>query len=183
MIALRGNLYHGAITTVAGTNGTLVRDIEARVIPFEVGLGGRVMSLGIARDKMRVIDGGDERFALDVRFRDFTASGLALAMAPYQLDGGGFAPDGTGADTRMSLRAGTPMIVRPVVSTGLYLYVKSAVLMTPRMIAQYSDELPALDAQSIRFLATRSGTDTEPAWFIGTPAQIAGSYSGLTAGS
>lgn len=181
MIALRGNLYHGSITAVSGSSGTLVRDIEARVIPFEVGLGGRLMSAGIARDKMKVLDGGDERFAIDVRFRDFSASGLALAMAPYELDSGGFAPDGTGAATRMAIRSGASMIVRPVDSSGLYLYVKSAALMTPRMIAQYSDELPALDAQTVRFMATRSGTDSEPAWFIGTPAQIAGAYAGLEA--
>jgi len=183
MIALRGRLYTGTITTVAGSNGTQQVDVEARILPFVVNTGGRTFRAGREGDKTRVFSTGPERFALDIAFRQFTADVMSLAMAPYELDGGGYSPDGTGAETRNKERTGTAMIIRPVDATGLYLYVKRAVLFTTEMIVKYSDDLPALDGQTVRFIATRLATDTEPAWFLGTPAQIAAAYAGLAAGT
>jgi|GEM_PF-5577768 len=183
MIALRGRLYTGSITTVAGSNGTQMVDVEGRVLPFVVNTGGRVFNAGRERDKTRVLSTGPERFAIDLRIRQFTADAMSLAMSPYELDGGGYSPEGTGAETRNKERTGTAMIIRPMVASGLYLYVKRAVLFTTEMTVQYSDDLPALDGQTVRFLATRLATDTEPAWFLGTPAQVAASYADLTAGT
>lgn len=183
MIALRGKLYTGEITTVSGDDGTEVQDIDARVIPITFGPRQRVFGRGWEMDKATVIGGGASKALLiDLRVRQFTAASFDLILAPYKLDGGGYAPDGTGAEGRNETRSGAAMIVRPVDTNGLYLYVPNATLAPLPIVAQYSDDAPSLDGQSIQFVATRGENSTEPAWMLGTPAQIASVYSGLSAG-
>lgn len=183
MIAVNGNIYTGSITSVAGSSGTQIENIEGRVIPVISKTSQRVFNAGRERDKATVIGGGSiESLMLELRPRTFDAATLDLILSPYRLTAGGYASDGAGVEGAGAIRDGVAVIVRPV-DTGLYLYMPNAVLVAQPITMQYSPDAPSLDGQSIAFMATRGADSTEPAWAIGTPGQISALYSGLSAGA
>jgi hypothetical protein len=184
MIAVNGTIWTGDISAVAGSSGTQIENVEGRVMPLTITTRQRQFVTNWGRDALSVFGGGAfASMVVELRAREIGSALLDLILAPYKVTGGGYASGGTGVEVAHEARGGVKLLVRPVDSSGLYLYLPNATLSPLPIIAQYSDDAPMLDGQSVQFAAAKTATSTEPAWYWGTPAQIAAAYSDLSAGA
>lgn len=183
VFAVRSKVYTGTITSPTGSSGSLVADIESRraemVAPY------RMLHFRTGWDRpdgvrsVRSKGGLANRIVLSLRGSD--AANLALAFRGMRPTGGGIAQSGAGAAGSLEADAGVSLILRPVDATDWYLYAK-AVTLTEDGEARllYADDASLMDGIELELTCNRAATDTEPAWMVGTAAQLIAAYAGLS---